>query len=256
MPLDAICLTAVAEELKKTLTGGKIDKIYQPGRDEIVMAVRGAGENVKLLLSANPSHPRVQFTSISRENPGSPPMFCMLLRKHLTASRILAVTQPHLERVLQFELECLDELGDRVSRTLVLEALGRRSNLILLDGEGRITDCMRRVDADMSARRQILPGMFYHPPVPVEKRDPLAMDGDGLRELILDADGEKAADKWLLDTFNGLSPLVCRELAFQAGGDPAARFLELGGEGRERLAARMAEFLERVRDNDLSLIHI
>lgn len=252
MPLDAICLTAVAEELKKTLTGGKIDKIYQPGRDEIVMAVRGAGENVKLLLSANPSHPRVQFTSISRENPAEPPMFCMLLRKHLTASRILAVTQPHLERVLQFELECLDELGDRVSRTLVLEALGRRSNLILLDGEGRITDCMRRVDADMSARRQVLPGMFYHPPVPVEKRDPLALGPDELRVLMMDADGEKTVDKWLLDTFNGLSPLVCRELAFQAGGDPAARFLELGGEGRERLSARTAEFIERVRSSDFT----
>lgn len=252
MPLDAICLTAVVEELKKTLTGGKIDKIYQPGRDEMVMAVRGAGENVKLLLSANPSHPRVQLTAISRENPGSPPMFCMLLRKHLTGARILSISQPHLERVVEFELECLDELGDRVGRRLVLEALGRRSNLILLDGEGRITDCLRRVDSDMSAQRQVLPGMFYRPPAPMEKRDPLALGPEELGALILNADGEKAVDKWLLDTFNGLSPLVCRELAFQAGGDPSPRFLELGGEGRERLIARTAEFLECVRGNDFT----
>lgn len=166
MSLDAICLAAVVEELKKTLLGGKIDKIYQPGRDEIVMAIRGAGQNVKLLLSANPSHPRLHLTEAVRENPAEPPMFCMLLRKHLTGARILEMTQPPLERLVEFRLETLDELGDRVERKMILEAMGRHSNLILLDAEGRITDCLRRVDADMSAQRQIMPGMFYRLPEP------------------------------------------------------------------------------------------
>ncbi|HWS42427.1 MAG TPA: NFACT RNA binding domain-containing protein [Pseudoflavonifractor sp.] len=166
MALDAICLSAVVEELRRTLVGGKIDKIYQPGRDEVILAARGAGKNVKLLLSANPSHPRLHLTEAVRENPAEPPMFCMLLRKHLTGARILELEQPSLERVVVFVLECLDELGDRVERKLVLEAMGRRANLILLDGEGRITDCLRRVDTDMSAQRQILPGMFYRLPEP------------------------------------------------------------------------------------------
>lgn len=166
MALDAICLSAVVEELRGTLVGGKIDKVYQPGRDEVILAARGAGKNVKLLLSANPSHPRLHLTEAVRENPAEPPMFCMLLRKHLTGARILELEQPSLERVVVFILECLDELGDRVERKLVLEAMGRRANLILLDGEGRITDCLRRVDTDMSAQRQILPGMFYHLPAP------------------------------------------------------------------------------------------
>lgn len=166
MALDAICLSAVVEELRGTLVGGKIDKVYQPGRDEIILAARGAGKNVKLLLSANPSHPRLHLTEAARENPAEPPMFCMLLRKHLTGARILELEQPSLERVVVFILECLDELGDRVERKLVLEAMGRRANLILLDGEGRIIDCLRRVDTDMSAQRQILPGMFYHLPEP------------------------------------------------------------------------------------------
>ncbi len=166
MALDAICLSAVLKELRNTLTGGKIDKIYQPSRDEVVMAVRGAGKNVKFLLSANPSQPRLHFTERVRENPAEPPMFCMLLRKHLTGARILSLYQPSLERVVEFTLECLDELGDRVERKLILEVMGRQANLILLDSEGRITDCLRRVDGDISSRRQMMPGLFYRPPEP------------------------------------------------------------------------------------------
>ena len=130
MPLDALCLSGLVHELDQTVTGGKIDKIYQPGRDEILLAVRTpAHGNVRLLLSANPNHPRPQLTQISRENPDTPPMFCMLLRKHLSGARLLAVEQPPLERVVTFTLEALNELGDRVERRLVLEAIGRQGGL-------------------------------------------------------------------------------------------------------------------------------
>jgi len=213
MPLDAICLSAVAEELRAAVLGGKIDKIYQPVRDEIVMAVRGSRENVKLLLSAGPNHPRVQLTRITRENPDTPPVFCMLLRKHLTGARILDITQPPVERPVEFKLECLDELGDRVERRLVLELMGRSANLILLDSEGRITDCVRRVEGDLATgKRQLLPGLFYHPPVPQDKRNPLDLEEGELEGLMAAAPEEGAVDKWLLDTFNGLSPLICREI--------------------------------------------
>ena len=138
MALDAICLSAVVAELRAAIEGGKIDKIHQPGSQDVVLAVRGPGGNVRVLLSANPSHPRLHLTALDRENPDKPPMFCMLLRKYLTGARILALEQPYMERVVTFRLEALDELGDRVRRSLVLEAMGRHANLILLDGEERI----------------------------------------------------------------------------------------------------------------------
>ena len=248
MPLDALCLSGLVSELKSTIVGGKIDKIYQPGRDEIVLALRTSSGNVKLLLSANPSHPRPQLTQLSRENPEVPPMFCMLLRKHLTGARILDITQPPLERCVDFLLETLDELGDRVQRRLILECMGRHSNLILLDGENRITDCLRRVDADMSARRQVLPGMFYRLPPTQDKQDPSALDRAGLEALLSAAPEEAQADKWLLNTFGGLSPLICRELAHLAGGSTDVRLNVLGTEGRSRLLDELERLLQDAGD--------
>ena len=248
MPLDALCLSGLVWELKGALEGAKIDKIYQPGRDEIVMALRAPGGNVKLLLSANPSHPRPQLTQLSLENPEKPPMFCMLLRKHLTGARILELSQPPLERVVDIRLEALDELGDRVERRLVLEAMGRRANLILLDGAGRIVDCLRRVDGDMSAQRQVLPGLFYRLPPAQEKRDPTALDRPALEQLLEQGPGESRADHWLLDTFEGLSPLICRELAQRAGGAVDITLAELGQPGRVRLAEELEALLRRVAE--------
>ena len=219
MPLDALCLTAVAEELRRAVVGGKIDKIYQPTRDEIVLFLRGQGENLKLLLSANPGHPRAHLTTLNRENPDKPPMFCMLLRKHLLGGRILGLNQPPLERILDFKLETIDELGDRVERRLVLEAMGRSANLILLDGEGRIIDCIRRIDGDLSrGQRQVLPGLFYRLPAPPDKLNPFTLDEDGLRAA-LDNPMGKEPEKLLMDTFTGLSPLIAREIVFRAGGE-------------------------------------
>ena len=219
MPLDAICLTAVLEELRQGLLGGKIDKIYQPGRDEVVMAVRAPAGSVKLLFSANPGHPRVQLTEIARENPDKPPMFCMLLRKHLTGARILDIAQPPMERLADFRLETVDELGDRVERRLILECMGRRANLILLDQEGRIVDCLRRVDADMSAQRQLLPGLFYRMPPGTDKLNPLTADEAALAAALDNPTGREG-DKLVLDAFQGISPLIARELVFRAGEGP------------------------------------
>ena len=219
MPLDALCLTAVAEELRPVLEGAKIDKIYQPTRDEVVLFLRGQGENVRLLLSANPGHPRAHLTTLTRENPDKPPMFCMLLRKHLLGGRILELNQPPLERILDFRLETIDELGDRVERRLVLEAMGRSANLILLDGEGRIIDCIRRIDGDLSkGQRQVLPGLFYRQPPAPDKLNPFTLSEDELLAA-LDNPIRKEPEKLLMDTFTGLSPLIARELAFRAGGE-------------------------------------
>ena len=183
MPLDAICMTALLDELREVLEGGKIEKIYQPARDEILFHMRANGENVKLLLSANPSHPRPQLTELPRENPDAPPMFCMLLRKHLAGARLLELTQPPMERLAEFRFETLNELGDRTERRLILECIGRKSNLILLDEEGRITDCIRRVDTDLSAQRPVMPGMYYQYPQQPDKLAPLGMEDLLLKSL-------------------------------------------------------------------------
>ena len=243
MPFDAITMSALAAELRGALVGGKVDKIYQPTRDEVVLHMRTGQGNAKLLLSANPAHPRAQLTSISRENPETPPMFCMLMRKYFLGGRILEITQPPMERVLEFRFETLNDLGDRVERRVVLECIGRKSNLIMLDGAGRITDCMRRVDGDLSAQRPLMPGLFYQLPAPTGKLNMAAMEPAALRELVLGQapEGEGQAD-WLLDTFSGISPLIARELEFQGGGS------------REGLAGRLEQLANTVKEENFTPI--
>ena len=199
MALDAICLSAVLRELRQALVGGKVDKLYQPGQFEVVLLLRAPAGNVKLLLSASPNHPRPQLTRLSWENPEQPPMFCMLLRKHLTGARLLEIQQPPMERIALFRFEALSELGDRVERTLVLECMGRRANLILLDGDGRITECLRRVEGDVtSGKRQLLPGLYYHLPEPHPGLSPLLS-----REGEARGEGEDWGDKLLAKVEDG-----------------------------------------------------
>ena len=155
MPMDAACLAAVVQECRPAVEEARIDKIFQPARDEIVLLLRGGQRNEKLLLTANPSHPRIQLTRVNRENPANPPMFCMLLRKHLTGGRILSLTQPPMERMVDLEIETRNELGDQVTCHLILEAMGRRSNLILTGPDNRIIDCIRRIDGDLSQQRPV-----------------------------------------------------------------------------------------------------
>ena len=224
MPLDAACLTALTAQLRPRLEGARVDKIFQPGRDEIVLSLRTSQGNDRLLLTANPSQPRLQWTAVPRENPASPPMFCMLLRKHLTGARVLSLTQPPMERLVDLELETRDELGDLVRRHLILEAMGRRANLILTDAAGRITDCIRKVEGDAGRQRAVLPGLYYRlPPAREDLRDPTAIDEDTFAALLSAAPEEGEMARWLLDTFAGLSPLLCREIVARTGADVGAR---------------------------------
>ena len=216
MPLDAICLSGVVKELRESILGLRVEKVQQPARDQVILTLRG---NKKLLLCAGASQARVHLTSLARENPAAPPMFCMLLRKHLVGGRLSAIEQPALERAVIFTLEIVDELGEPGQRKLVAECMGRYSNLILLDGQDRIIDCLRRVDMEMSEKRQVLPGLFYHLPPAQEKADPLAIDPEGFDRLLWEANPDREASQFLLDSFFGVSPLVCREIADRAGGD-------------------------------------
>lgn len=243
MPLDAICLQAVAEELRPQLLGLRIDKVQQPARDQVVLLLRGR----RLLLNAGANAPRIQLTETLRDNPAEPPMFCMLLRKHLTGAKIVALTQPPLERLVRLELEITDDFGRPGRRTLVLEAMGRRSNLILLDGEGRIIDCLRRVDADLSAARQVLPGLYYEPPAAGGRLPVTEETEEGFFQKLASANPERQIDAFLLDCYFGMSPLMARELAFRAAGETDCRLCAL--EGEERLWQEVRNVNSMIRES-------
>ena len=217
MPMDALCLSAVLAETAKKIVGGRIDKVYQPSRDEILLHLRGTDGPCRLLLSANPSRARLQLTNLPRENPAEPPMFCMLLRKYLVGGKILALHQPPMERLAELDIEATNEMGDKVKRRLILEAMGRRTNLLLLDGEGRIVDCLRRVDGDLTQARPLLPGLFYqYPPLQPGKENPADLTQEAWDRLMEQSKGDTPADRFLLDHFLGLSPLIAREVSFEA----------------------------------------
>ena len=218
MPLDAIYLSALTGELKEKIEGGRIDKVQQPERDMLLISLRSKGENLRLLLAAGTGRARVHLTGSSFENLAEPPMFCMLLRKHLVGARIISVRQPDWERMLIIELEGHDEMGFASRKQLITEMIGRSSNVILVDGEGRIIDCMRRMDFAGDAMRRMLPGMIYRLPPKQEKPVLMETDSEQRRKMIAGAEEGQSLDKWLLNSFSGLSPLVCRELASRCSG--------------------------------------
>ena len=247
MPLDAICLRAVLHELRPQLIGARIDKVQQPARDQIVLLLRG---NLRLLLNAGANQPRIQLTNILRDNPAQPPMFCMLLRKHLVGARVLSIEQPDLERMVILTLQCTDEFGEISQKQLVLECMGRRSNLVLLDAQGRIVECLRRVDSDLSATRQLLPGLFYHLPTPLDKLSLLSQEEDSLALAQRGGDAEQAVDKWVLDHYTGISPLIAREFAFRAGRETGVRFGALNDTQRGALVQEFSDTANAVKEDN------
>ena len=244
MPLDAICLSAVVRETAAQAENTRIEKIQQPARDQVVLLLRGGR---RLLLCAGATQPRLHLTEQLRDNPSQPPMFCMLLRKHLAGGRILSVVQEPLERVVTLTIQAADELGEQRQWRLILEAMPRHANLILVDHQGRITDCLRRVDFEMSQQRQVLPGLFYRLPPAQGKLDPLAAEPETLAVLLRNAADEKKLDQWLLDTFGGLSPLVCRELSFELLGSVDVLLGALDASARDALAAALSERFAQYR---------
>ena len=251
MPLDAVCLQAVLAELRPQLLNLRIDKVQQPARDQVILLLRG---NKRLLLNAGASAPRIQLTELLRDNPAEPPMFCMLLRKHLVGARVADIVQPPLERMVRLELDITDDFGQPGRRTLVLEAMGRRSNLILLDGEERIIDCLRRVDTDMSATRQVLPGLYYEPPAAVDRLPVTEETEEGFREKLAAAGAERQVDAFLLDTYFGISPMIARELAFRAAGETDRCIFELAAEETSGLWSELQGFIDLIKEEHFTPI--
>ena len=237
MAFDAFYLSRVLDEIR-ALEEPRVEKIHQPSRDTVIFHLRHRQGREKLLFSPNPAAPRLHLTAANPENPPEPPMFCMLLRKHLSGGRLTAIQQLPMERCAIFTFQCIDEMGDSVEKKLVAELMGRTCNLYLLSQEGRIIDCLRRIGLDESARRAALPGLKYQLPEPVNKQDPIRMNGEDYVNLLNAPGADLLADR-LMDALGGLSPLVCREAALFAAGDTDAR---VEGLDRETVALKLALF--------------
>ncbi len=216
MALDTVMLSALAAELRPKLEGARIDKVRQPEREQVLLSIRNKGENMRLLINAGAGSGRVALTRQSFENPAEPPMFCMLLRKYLVGARIEKLTQPNWERLLIVDIISHNELGDSVCLKLAIELMGRNSNLVLVGDDGRIIDCLRRMEYGGDVQRRMLPGMIYRLP-PAQKK-PLIFDCDRaqIESALNSSEDGKPLEKRLLDSFSGLSPLVCRELVHRA----------------------------------------
>ncbi len=222
MPLDALCISEVTKELR-ALEGSRVDKVQQPERDVLLLHLRGGAGAVRLLISAGSGSARVHLTRMDRENPAEPPMFCMLLRKHLSGARLLSVEQPDWERLMLLRFACLDEMGEASEKLLAVEMMGRNANLILVDGSGRILDCLHKADPSSAPKRPLLPGLFYALPPAQEKENLFLTRLERFGEAFSRARRDQCADEWLVQSFAGVSPLLARELATLAAGESDVR---------------------------------
>ena len=212
MPMDGLTVGFAARELNETLTGGRIDKITQPERDTVVLVIRAGGANHRLLLCASPNNARCHLTIGTYSNPLEPPALCMLMRKQLTGARIMEIRQVGGDRIVHVDMDAVNELGDHVLRRLVLEIMGRHSNLLLLDEQDRILEATRHVNPEMSRVRQIQPGMTYLPPPEQDKLDPRTLTGEELFNRLNELQAERFC-RALGDQITGLSRASAEELA-------------------------------------------
>lgn len=215
MAFDAGMLSCVLAEIRTKAQGARIEKVFQPERDEIVLQLRSRDGAKRLLISAGSADPRICFTEDQRENPMTPPMLCMLLRKHLQGSVLSEVTQAGFERVAYLGFDTRDEMGFPCKKYLIAEIMGKYSNLIFTNEDMRVVTALRTVDFTTSSKRQVLPGMRYELPPKQDKLDPTEISREQFLASLEEA-GEKPCDKWLVSAFCGVSPAVAREIAFRA----------------------------------------
>ena len=239
MALDGIFLSKVKNELREKAVGLRVDKVNQPTRDEVILNLRGKGCNYKLLLCVRADSPRLHFTSHNIDNPPVPPMFCMLLRKHLSGAMIKDVRQHETDRIIFIDFDATNEIGDRVELTIVMEIMGKYSNMILISEE-KIIDSMKRVDYTTSSVRQILPGLQYVLP---PQQDKLSIETESIEKIVdrILSYREKSLSGAVLNTIQGLSPIVAREIAHKTAFDDL-QVSHLSSEPIDNLTAVLKEF--------------
>ncbi|MEF9938717.1 MAG: NFACT RNA binding domain-containing protein [Clostridium sp.] len=246
MAFDGIVIADLVHEFSEKLTGGKISKIAQPEKDELFITVKNNRENYKLLLSVNASLPLVYLSETSKNSPLTAPAFCMLLRKHIGSGRIINISQPGLERVIEFEIEHMDEMGDLCRKKLIVELMGKHSNIIFCTMEHTIIDSIKHISAQVSSIREVLPGRDYFIPQTTSKMNPLTSDETDLSQLLQTS--EEPVGKALYMGLTGLSPVVAEELCHLASIDSHIPANELTDAERIHLSHTLMQMMEQVKN--------
>ena len=247
MAFDGAVISCLVCELKEKLSGGRIIKIAQPEKDELVLTVKNY-DQYRLYISASAGLPLIYLTDLTRPNPVSAPNFCMLLRKHLNSARILDITQPGLERIIHIEIEHLNELGDLCRKKLIVEIMGKHSNIIFVDDNNTIIDSIKHVSGFVSSVREVLPGRKYFIAQTGDKADPLTTDYHAFRELVLTK--PLTAGKAIYSAYTGISPLLANEICCRASIDPEDPAKSISEDVGLHLYRNFDRVMERIRTKD------
>jgi len=253
MALDGIVIKNIIKELNTTILNGRVDKIYQPEKDEIMINIYNKGNTHKLLISANSSNPRIHLTNSSKDNPSSPPMFCMLLRKHLTGGTVLNVEQYEMDRIIFIDISSLDELGNMTTKRLVVEIMGKYSNIILVDKDStKIIDAIKRVTSEMSRVREVLPGTIYTLPKQENKINPLSISQNEFFEQLAKQNESLKTHKFFYNSFMGMSPLIAKEICYLSNIDMDMPIGMLSNDDINRLYNTFLSVMDKVKNEKFS----
>ena len=218
MAFDAGMLACTLAEIRKTALGARIEKVYQPEKDEIILQMRSFEGGKRLLINAGSNNPRINFSELQKENPQNPPMFCVLLRKHLQGAKLSSIEQEDFDRIAYLGFDTRDEMGFDCKKYLIVELMGKYSNLIFTDGNKRIISALRTSDFSFDSVRQLISGVTYAPPSSMGKKNPKTASYEELLAMIADAPSDKPADKWIVGSFMGIAPVVAREIVLSTSG--------------------------------------
>ena len=250
MAFDGITIAAMVQELHKNLDNGRFNKIAQPESDALMITGKGANGQCRLFISASPSLPLIYFTGKNKPSPLTAPNFCMLLRKHLSSARIGSISQPGLERVVEFELEHLNELGDLCKKYLIVELMGKYSNIIFCSPDGTILDSIKHISVQVSSVREVLPGRQYFLPQTVAKQDPLTASADDFASIL--AQSPAPAGKAIYTNFTGISPVMAEEFCYEASIDADRPASELNELERTHLGHTLELAMESIKNGQFS----
>lgn len=245
MALDGITIAALTYELNQELNGSRISKIAQPETDELLLTFKSSKGQKRLYISASASLPLMYLTEENKPSPMTAPNFCMLLRKHIANGKITAITQPGLERIIQIDVEHLDEMGDLCQKRLIVELMGKHSNIIFCDQAGRIIDSIKHVSAQVSTVREVLPGREYFIPDTMSKENPLTVTPEKFSEVLKGK--PMAISKALYSSFTGISPVVAEEICNLAGLDSRLPSSELSDDSMLHVYKQFQYYLEPVK---------
>ncbi|MCL2592502.1 MAG: NFACT family protein [Defluviitaleaceae bacterium] len=250
MPLDGIAVSSIKHELKTKILGGRIDKIGQPEPDELILSIRNNGQNHRLFLSANPSNPRVHFVTKNKENPIIAPLFCMVLRKHLQNGKITSIIQPKFERIIEFYIESVNEMGDLSTKKLVVEIMGKHSNIILVSQDGMVLDAIKHVSYDKSSLRQVLPGRDFEPAPSQNKISPLELNQENF-EISIKAKEQKISES-IYKSYTGISPVMASEICTRAGLNPSLHTSEIVYENHKQLYDMFVSVVNDIKEKQFA----